>query len=1134
MICPFPDWQPRMIALNYTNEKYFLHQLWRLLLIGILAFFTIMQFSSFVGVVQAQSLMNASIKGEKIDQFARVIISFDQRFDLPNYNMSSENGILTIEFDDPVNIILPDLSEIFPNFIIASRIDPDKRGIRFALKDEFRVNKAEAGEQLFIDILPIGWQGANPGLPAEIVEKLSLRTKEAIAIAEQKRKEEYIKENKPKAVVYVGRHPTFIRLLIDWSIDVEVDGEYEFKDQQGKLKFNWPVPIDLYALQVDLPPEIISVSNDVDIKGSTILLEVEKGVLPRFFINSKKQYVIDIDLIETQAKEIDIASLLLDGVGGEDIKLVGENSDNIKSEKAVQIDVSSGEGIVVEPVIEKIGSTIRMTFPFENETAAAVFKRGETLWMVFETFSSIKEPTNLEDFSSLSDSYNVVNGSGTSIVRIGMPSDKLATLGSEGRSWVLSLGDIVLKPGAQLKLNKKQTGQGLFEVVVDMERAASVHQIRDPEVGDVLEVVTAFPPSLSLSRPLSFVEFNALRSVHGLVIQPLHENVLLRLEGKKAIISSKKGLIVSTDQSARVSNVEDLEGVSRSGFIDLNIMVEKNPIRFLSRRSGLAQLASAAGQGERAQMLLNLSQFHLANGYSYEAIGILDMAQNDLASAKTSVAMQVTKAAALTLANRSDQALQILNENSVANEMDAMIWRAIAKQKMEDFSGSREDALLGETVIMNYPTWVKNQFFLSATMAAIEHGDIILAIRYLSQIESAGFSEENLGKYIILSGRIDEAQERFDEALDTYGQILSSDNRPSRAEAVYRTLMLLRKMGRLNSVQASETLAIETLIWRGDRLEAKMLTLLAKLQFETGAYREAFENVRQFSKFQIASEGADELFDLAQLEFSELFLDGKAETLEPIKALSLYYDYRYLTPAGAKGDQMIRNLARRLVKVDLLEQAAQLLQYQVDERLEGVAKAQIAADLAVIYLADKSPEKAIKLLNSTRLAGIPASLERQRRVLEGRALIDVGREDLALDILSKVNGKDADLLKIDAQWQAKRYSEAGEIIEQLYIWELEQGNLSKLARDNIIKAAVGYVLSNDIIGLSRLRLKYEEEMATTPEWPLFSFVSSEINSTSVQFSKLAKEIANLDSMNAFLLAYRQNYGSEGALTPSNR
>ena len=46
-------------------------------------------------------------------------------------------------------------------------------------------------------------------------------------------------------------------------------------------------------------------------------------------------------------------------------------------------------------------------------------------------------------------------------------------------------------------------------------------------------------------------------------------------------------------------------------------------------------------------------------------------------------------------------------------------------------------------------------------------------------------------------------------------------------------------------------------------------------------------------------------------------------------------------------------LAGRLVHVDLLEQAAQLLQHQVDERLQGVGKSQVAADLAAIYLLTK-------------------------------------------------------------------------------------------------------------------------------------------------------------------------------------
>ena len=64
--------------------------------------------------------------------------------------------------------------------------------------------------------------------------------------------------------------------------------------------------------------------------------------------------------------------------------------------------------------------------------------------------------------------------------------------------------------------------------------------------------------------------------------------------------------------------------------------------------------------------------------------------------------------------------------------------------------------------------------------------------------------------------------------------------------------------------------------------------------------------------------------------------------MPPIDALSLFYDFRDLTPVGRRGDEMIRKLADRLVSVDLLDQAAEVLQHQVDNRLQGAARAQVA------------------------------------------------------------------------------------------------------------------------------------------------------------------------------------------------
>ena len=131
--------------------------------------------------------------------------------------------------------------------------------------------------------------------------------------------------------------------------------------------------------------------------------------------------------------------------------------------------------------------------------------------------------------------------------------------------------------------------------------------------------------------------------------------------------------------------------------------------------------------------------------------------------------------------------------------------------------------------------------------------------------------------------------------------------------------------------------------------------------------------------------------DEAAASFDALFLAGKGDAMPPIDALSLFYDFRELTPIGRRGDEMIRKLADRLVSVDLLDQAAELLQHQVDHRLQGAARAQVAARLAVIYLMDRKPDRALQALRATRTGDLPNELRNQRLLLEARALSDIGR-----------------------------------------------------------------------------------------------------------------------------------------------
>lgn len=1088
---------------------------------------------SFLFVATSSSLaqVNVEVSAQQMDGFGRIVLKFANRFDLPTYELNTNNGVLSLEFANVVQVVLPDISGSLPQFISISRVDPDQKGIRFGLKSEVNVNRLEAGGLLFLDFLPLNWQGLPPGLPEEVISELAQRSQKAAELAELERRIEFARVHNPEVRVNVGRHPTFIRLVFDWTEDTRVD--FAVEDGSARLEFHWPVELDLYALLSDLPPEIISVSTRKMAGSNVVEFELSEGVVSRFFKNNDRQYVLDIDLIEPDTATISPEELLT----AVEVERLARDME-LATLTLEQVELSDGpmsvpvtDQVELTPQISKIGSTIRIAFPFAQETPAAVFKRGDYLWLVLDSTTIINAPDDGELLATVSDDFAVISAGDTQIVRIKMKDNRLASLGSQGPSWVLSLGDNLMAPTKPIKLARRQDDEGRFEIFADMDRPVRLHQLRDPEIGDVLEVVTVFPPAHGIVRRLSFVDFDALASVHGLVIKPAYEGLKIELSPREVVLKSATGLIVSSITDVRAGESAS-ELVDRQGFIDFAALVEKNPVHLRGRREELMAKAADGVGRDKENARLDLAHILIANQLGIEAIGVLDLIllENNVPDMRT--AALTAQAVANVIAHRPMDALELLKHGQMSEALDNLMWRAIARVQKGDYVGARIDVLASEVVVGSYPEWAQKQFLLGGIRAAIETDDPDMARRLMNDLEPMILSVQQRSEHNLLEARLDELRQSYDEALDTYGLVIAADIRPTRAEAIYRTILLLDKMGRLEATKAIHTLSRETIVWRGGVLEAQMLQLLANYQFDNEMYRDGFATVREAAETKIDSEAILALTEKAQDVFTDLYINGVADSMEHVDALTLYYDFRYLTPAGARGDEMIRNLARRLIRVDLLKQAASLLEYQIDVRLEGAARSQIAADLAIIYIADRQPDLALLALNKTALANLPQSLDRQRRLLEGRALIDEGRNELALDVIAQLNGRDVDLLRVDAHWSGRRYTKAAEQIELIYSQRNPNSSLSQPARMNLIKAAVGYVLAGDRLGISRIRAKFSEQMSNSPEWPMFDFVTDDAVQGTADFSEITSQIASIDSLSAFLNAYRMTYSADGALAPS--
>jgi hypothetical protein len=274
------------------------------------------------------------------------------------------------------------------------------------------------------------------------------------------------------------------------------------------------------------------------------------------------------------------------------------------------------------------------------------------------------------------------------------------------------------------------------------------------------------------------------------------------------------------------------------------------------------------------------------------------------------------------------------------------------------------------------------------------------------------------------------------------------------------------------------------------------------------------------------------IYDEAAVTFDSLFLAGKGDALPAIEALSLFYDFRELTPIGRRGDEMIRRLADRLVSVDLLPQAAELLQHQIDNRLQGAGRAQVATRLAVIYLMDNKPARAQAVLRGTRAAELNTELRQLRLLLEARALSDIGRHDVAIEVIAGIENREAVRLRADILWAAKRYNEAAEQIELAHgdRWR-DFAPLSDMERADILRAAIGYSLGSDAIGIGRLKERYDVKMVDGPDKRAFEIATAPQGATGEEFRELAKTVTAFSSLDAFLRDMRGRYPEIGTLSP---
>jgi tetratricopeptide (TPR) repeat protein len=783
-------------------------------------------------------------------------------------------------------------------------------------------------------------------------------------------------------------------------------------------------------------------------------------------------------------------------------------------------------GSAVTAGIGRDGDSVRLTFPFRVPTPAAIFRRAGTLWMVFDT----RGPIALPEFSAGSGGM-IRYAMGTAlpdgyVVRLMLDRPRLVSATADGGTWTITLGDNIAIPSAPLSIDRSMANAARPSIAIQLEQARELHRVADPEMGDSLLVVTAPGPARGFIKPQEFVEFRALASTHGVAVQPLADDVQVELAPDNVVVARPGGLTLSGPGAAARASVH------RSQVFDPQLWGFDRQADITDRQDKLIAAAADMSESKRKAQRLELARFYLSRDMYPEAKGVLDVALSEDRPSADDPSALVLRAITTLMLNRPEDALKELNHPMLGDQLDAPLWRAFAQARLGKWDEAGRGFKNAQAAIATLPVELQRIALTEAIRAAIEVRDYETAQNLFSEFQSVGPAETMQPTLSVLQGRLAQGLGKNAEALRNFRQAADSDDRPSAAQGQLRSLALRYDMGELKRPELITELETLTTIWRGDDTEIEALQKLARLYTEEQRYRDAFYVMRSALKAHPQAQISRRIYDEAAVTFDSLFLAGKGDALPAIEALGLFYDFRELTPIGRRGDEMIRRLADRLVSVDLLAQAAELLQHQVDNRLQGAARAHVATRLAVIYLMDNKPGRAQSVLRATRAAELNTDLRNLRLLLEARALSDTGRHDVALEVIGNIDSREAMRLRADILWSAKRYNESAEQIELMYgeRWR-DFAPLSDVERADVLRAAIGYSLAEDTIGAGRLRERYEAKMTEGPDKRGFEIATAPQASNSAEFGDLAKTVTAFSTLDGFLRDMRGRYPEIGTLSP---
>ncbi len=1037
-------------------------------------------------------------------------------------------AVLVARLSEAIEADTAEITSALPDYVAMARLDPDGRTLRLALNRTLEGRVSVSHNIIAIDIAP---PGATP-LP-DVVSPYELAQRERERQAQARAAAAAAAAAAPPPALpvdlRVGEATEYTRLVFQWP--QEVTYSLEQGDDRAVLTFSRAAEINLSELTAS-PPRFIDAVTQRDAESLSLSFLLSPGAEARVWSDEPGRVVFDVSVGAAGGAESVLAALS-DYADQMEAQSTQASQSESEDDPSIAEDPAEGLGDEGAPVIEdrvdpvpasgvvplearRNGTDVVLSVPWESLPGAAVFRRGAAIWVVFDAAADL----DVGELSALAGrhirSYDVLRGPDYTAIRIEAPTSTQTDVRPVGTSWVLTFGETVDQPPAPIRVLRETGVNRPARLRFNFSGARSVREVTDPVVGDTLLVLTSDGEKYGVISPRQYVEAIMLPSTQGVALQPLADDLEFTVRPGGADLTRPGGLALTRAASPGLSG--SLDRPVTPGFLDLASYRGERPYR-----DGKVMLQRRASSLD-PEAILNLARFQLGWQLSAEALGLVELAVEENPSLDATPEIAALRGVASYMMGRYEDAERYFSNPVLVNDPAAQPWRGATAAQLGDWPLARRRFEQGrEAIYFMDPVWRARLTALHA-MSALKTNDLGAVEPLLNVVIAEDYDPEARAEAGLVEAGLAAASGNVDQAIALYDELSRSDWRPAHARALLEKVRLEVADERIPLDEAVEMLESLRFRWRGDDVEVEASTMLGEVYAEAGRYAEALDTMTNaLSRFSNTPE-ARRLSVRLETLFRDIFLNGDGDRMDPMEALALWYEHQDLTPPGPDGLRMARRIAARLVEVDLLEPASELLAHQVFERnitMTALARAQVAADLARVYLIDNRAADALRALDSTRIAGLPTDLVDERRVLQARALAALGRTEHALELVAYDQGPEADRLRADIAWDGRNWSEAGRLMETLLgdRWRSDRP-LDPAEAHDVLRALIAYALVQDEAGMDRVVARYGQAMGQTEHAAAFSTVANRsVPPGDSRLSALVGQIANVQRTDALMAGF---------------